>query len=448
MDLSNLSALVNKKESSKESVINLSLSILQPDPNQPRKSFDQAKLDELIDNIKTHGLIQPIIVRKDSDNNGHYIIVAGERRFLAFQKLGKDTIPAIIREIEQAANIGYLQMAENLKRDDLKFYEIADFIISRVESGEKKSDIATNLGLKNQDISYYLSWQSAPEWLKTMKDRFKSVYTFHDFAKEVKEHEIELKAFMEGNTEDMFTSGSLKDFKKSLQAQSTESEESNNDSLSLSPDGLTGADDFVADGIQPEVTSDSPIEELNSQDFSSDGDSNTENIHSQNSNTNDTFARNSDPRKLADADSEFDGGTNSPDVSSTESIAESAENAEEDLAQTQEQKESIEDPQINESGEDVEELVKEEHSDLDFDSIAACETMGDSAEEKTSTDTSYIEVNNIENLKLWCEVFDRKAEILYRLKPELQGCVIVCFSDDQSKQQVALDEVKLTSIEL
>lgn len=448
MDLSNLSALVNKKESSKESVINLSLSILQPDPNQPRKSFDQTKLDELIDNIKTHGLIQPIIVRKDSDNNGHYIIVAGERRFLAFQKLGKDTIPAIVRDIDPAANIGYLQMAENLKRDDLKFYEIADFIISRVESGEKKSDIATNLGLTNRDISSYLAWQNAPEWLKTMKDRFKSVYTFYDFAKEVQDHETELKTFMEGYTEDMFTSGSLKDFKKSLNAQSTESEESNNDSLSLSPDGLAGADDFAADGIQSEVASDSPIKEHHFQDLSSNGDSNTENTHSQNSNTNDTFARESAPRKLADADSDFDGGSNSIDVSSIESIAESAENAEEDLAQIQEQEESTEEAQINELGDGREELAKEEQSDLDFDSFMESETIRESAEEQTLPDLSYVEVDNTENLKLWCEVFERKAELLYKLKPELQGCVIVCFSDDQSKQQVALDKVKLTSIEL
>lgn len=446
MDLSNLSALVNKRDSSKEAITNLSLSILHPDPNQPRKSIDQAKLDELIDNIKTHGLIQPIIVRKDSNNNGQYIIVAGERRFLAFQKLGKDTIPAIVRDIEQVANIGYLQMAENLKRDDLKFYEISEFIISRVESGEKKSDIAANLGLTSRDVSSYLAWQNAPEWLKSMKDRFKSVYTFYDFAKEIQDHETELKTFMESYTEDMFTSGSLKDFKKSLNAQSTESDESNNDSLSLSPDGSTGVQDVANEDIQSEVNAVSPMEGHNSRDFSADGDSNTENSYSQNSNTKDTLA--SDSSNLADAESDFDRGANSLDVSSTESFSESTEKSEAELAQIQKQEESTEEAQINELGDGREELAKEEQSDLDFDSFMESETIRESAEEQTLPDLSYVEVDNTENLKLWCEVFERKAELLYKLKPELQGCVIVCFSDDQSKQQVALDKVKLTSIEL
>lgn len=90
-------------------------------PYQPRTIFDDEKIDELCQTIKTHGVIQPIVVRF---RNGQYEIIAGERRWRAVTKLGMETIPAIVREFNdsQAASIALI---ENLQREGLTAIEEA-----------------------------------------------------------------------------------------------------------------------------------------------------------------------------------------------------------------------------------------------------------------------------------------------------------------------------------
>jgi ParB family transcriptional regulator, chromosome partitioning protein len=90
-------------------------------PYQPRTIFDDDRIDELCQTIKTHGVIQPIIVRV---RNGRYEIIAGERRWRAVKKLGLDTIPAIVKEFNdsQAASIALI---ENLQREGLTAIEEA-----------------------------------------------------------------------------------------------------------------------------------------------------------------------------------------------------------------------------------------------------------------------------------------------------------------------------------
>jgi len=92
-----------------------------PSPYQPRTVFDEDRIDELCQTIKTHGVIQPIVVRF---RNGKYEIIAGERRYRAVRKLGMETIPAIVREINdsQAASIALI---ENLQREGLTAIEEA-----------------------------------------------------------------------------------------------------------------------------------------------------------------------------------------------------------------------------------------------------------------------------------------------------------------------------------
>lgn len=92
-----------------------------PSPYQPRTVFDEERIDELCQTIKTHGVIQPIVVRF---RNGKYEIIAGERRYRAVRKLGMETIPAIVREINdsQAASIALI---ENLQREGLTAIEEA-----------------------------------------------------------------------------------------------------------------------------------------------------------------------------------------------------------------------------------------------------------------------------------------------------------------------------------
>ncbi|GGE83172.1 nucleoid occlusion protein [Priestia taiwanensis] len=107
---------------SQEHVCNLSLSSIIPNRYQPRTVFNDERIDELALTIRTHGIIQPIVVRKHEDNQ--YEIIAGERRFRAATKLGWETIPAIIKEMNDAETAS-VALIENLQREELSAIEEA-----------------------------------------------------------------------------------------------------------------------------------------------------------------------------------------------------------------------------------------------------------------------------------------------------------------------------------
>ena len=102
-------------------VLRIPVDLIEPNPFQPRMSFDQEALLELADSIRTFGLIQPITVRK---KGGKYQIISGERRYRACTKAGMDMIPAYIRD---ANDQGMLEMAivENIQRENLDPIEVA-----------------------------------------------------------------------------------------------------------------------------------------------------------------------------------------------------------------------------------------------------------------------------------------------------------------------------------
>src|ERR1700678_1688190 len=81
--------------------VDIYLSQIEPDKNQPRKNFDENSLDELASSIKQHGVIQPILVRK-LNKGDKYQIIAGERRWRAAKIVGLEKIPAIIKEYDKA----------------------------------------------------------------------------------------------------------------------------------------------------------------------------------------------------------------------------------------------------------------------------------------------------------------------------------------------------------
>jgi len=104
-----------------ENVLSLSVKKLRPNPYQPRKVFDDEKLSELSNSIREHGVLQPIIVKKDVKG---YIIIAGERRFRATILAGIEEIPAIVREYSDDLMMQYA-IIENLQREDLNPIEEA-----------------------------------------------------------------------------------------------------------------------------------------------------------------------------------------------------------------------------------------------------------------------------------------------------------------------------------
>lgn len=102
-------------------LIDLAIDLVQPDPGQPRRFFDEKALVELAESVKIHGVVQPIVVTKKDSN---YIIVAGERRWRAAKMAKQSTIPAIIRTLSDQHRLE-VSLIENLQRRDLNPIETA-----------------------------------------------------------------------------------------------------------------------------------------------------------------------------------------------------------------------------------------------------------------------------------------------------------------------------------
>ncbi len=103
-------------------IIELDINLVNPNPNQPRKIFDEDKLKELSDSIIEHGLLQPVTVIEDG--KGSYTLIAGERRLRAHKLANLDTIKATIIDIEEF-KLRELALIENIQRDDLNIVELA-----------------------------------------------------------------------------------------------------------------------------------------------------------------------------------------------------------------------------------------------------------------------------------------------------------------------------------
>ena len=99
------------------------IDLIRPNPNQPRKHFDEDALRELSDSIKKHGLIMPIVV--NNMEGGKYMIIAGERRYRAAKMAGKTKIPVVVREYTDR-EIKEISLIENLQREDLNPIEAAN----------------------------------------------------------------------------------------------------------------------------------------------------------------------------------------------------------------------------------------------------------------------------------------------------------------------------------
>ncbi len=121
------------------------LELITPDPDQPRKDFDEDYIKELASSIKASGVIQPIVLRKDPDQPGRFIIIAGENRYRASKLAKLKTIDAVLRE-EQGLNLLLVQLKENCQRKDLNPMEWAKALqVMNKTHGLKQADIEKTL---------------------------------------------------------------------------------------------------------------------------------------------------------------------------------------------------------------------------------------------------------------------------------------------------------------
>ena len=144
------------------SVSTLPLREIEPDPDQPRKRFDEDALNQLADSIAENGLLQPIAVRPKKLGTG-YIIIAGERRWRAARLAGLDEVPVVIKDVtdEQAAA---LALIENLQREDLDPIEVAEGCHQLIDRyGLTQESAARRLGKSRSAVANSLRLLALPE---------------------------------------------------------------------------------------------------------------------------------------------------------------------------------------------------------------------------------------------------------------------------------------------
>ncbi len=158
-----------KRQTDREiQIVYVNAGLIQPSPHQPRKYFDPISLDELKMSIEAHGILQPLIVRK---NGNRFELLAGERRLRAAKLAGLSEIPVIVKEIsEQEA--AAVTLVENLQRDDISFFEEASgYERLANEFGLTQNDIARLVGRSQSAVANKLRLLKLPEEIKEIISR-------------------------------------------------------------------------------------------------------------------------------------------------------------------------------------------------------------------------------------------------------------------------------------
>ena len=174
-----------------KNVNELNVNDITPNPNQPRKHFDQDALQELADSIKVHGVIQPLVVNKLE--NGKYMIIAGERRWRASKLAGLDKIPVVIKNYSDK-QVKEISIIENLQREDLNPIEAARAIKQLMEEYSLTQEVvAERIGKSRSNIANTLRLLSLyPDVVKMVEDgrlssgHAKTLVTITDITTQIK----------------------------------------------------------------------------------------------------------------------------------------------------------------------------------------------------------------------------------------------------------------------
>jgi ParB family chromosome partitioning protein len=162
-----LSALIPDAPEIRNPISEVDIDRLSPNQFQPRIAVDESRLDELARSIKTNGVIQPIVVRRDGER---FQIIAGERRWRAAMKAGLLRVPVAIREVEPGNERSLLEMAliENIQREDLN--PIEEALAYRRLANDfqlRQEDIADAVGKDRTSVANYLRLLRLPEEVRT-----------------------------------------------------------------------------------------------------------------------------------------------------------------------------------------------------------------------------------------------------------------------------------------
>lgn len=155
--------LQNIDNTPQEKVDQVKIDLIKPNKYQPRTIFSEEKIEELARTIHTHGVIQPIVIRKSDDG---YEIIAGERRFRAMKKLGWEEVPAIIRNLDDKETAS-IALIENLQREELTAIEEAYAYEKLLElHGLTQEALAQRLGKGQSTVANKLRLLKLPDEIK------------------------------------------------------------------------------------------------------------------------------------------------------------------------------------------------------------------------------------------------------------------------------------------
>ncbi len=142
---------ITKPTETNTGVLEVDINKIKPNPNQPRKNFDEDALKDLAASIKVHGIVQPIVLNKNAD--GTYMIIAGERRWRAANLCGLKTVPAIIKDYTEK-QIKEISIIENLQREDLNPVEAAKAIKELMdEYGLTQEAVSERIGKSRSNVA-------------------------------------------------------------------------------------------------------------------------------------------------------------------------------------------------------------------------------------------------------------------------------------------------------
>jgi ParB family chromosome partitioning protein len=159
-----LGALLPSSPEAAAIAVEVPLDAISPNPNQPRKAFDDAALRDLSASIRQSGLLQPLVVRRVGDR---YQLIVGERRWRAAKAAGMERVPVIVREATDVESLE-LALVENLLRDDLNPLEEAEaYQRLLAEFGWTQEELARRVGRERSSVANTLRLLKLPELIQT-----------------------------------------------------------------------------------------------------------------------------------------------------------------------------------------------------------------------------------------------------------------------------------------
>jgi ParB family chromosome partitioning protein len=147
-------------------LLEIPVSLISPNPLQPRKTFNEASIEELARSVREHGIVQPLVVTRSGDR---YKLIAGERRFRAAQKAGLTTVPVVVKEAIGESDALQVALIENIQREDLNPIEeaMAYHQLHR-DFGLTQEEIARRVGKERSTVANFLRLMKLPDSVKRL----------------------------------------------------------------------------------------------------------------------------------------------------------------------------------------------------------------------------------------------------------------------------------------